>query len=84
MVGNRAPGKGQTAGNGAGSGTRGAVGEVLFEFQRVGSYLKVMAIDPVTATEVSVVGPATGSLELLKRTAISKLQFVMKRDAVKR
>ncbi|MDQ2101250.1 DUF6898 family protein [Azospirillum isscasi] len=76
MVGNRAPGKGQTAGNG--------VGEVLFEFQRVGSYLKVMAIDPVTATEVSVVGPATGSLELLKRTAISKLQFVMKRDAAKR
>ncbi|MBK3773869.1 DUF6898 family protein [Azospirillum aestuarii] len=80
MVGNRAPGKGQAAGNGTGSG----LGEVLFEFQRVGSYLKVMAIDPVTATEVSVVGPATGSLELLKRTAISKLQFVMKRDAAKR
>ncbi len=79
MVGNRTPGKGQPAGNG-GSG----VGEVLFEFQRVGSYMKVMAIDPVTATEVSVVGPATGSLELLKRTAISKLQFVMKRDAAKR
>ncbi|GAA4252207.1 hypothetical protein GCM10022293_26220 [Azospirillum formosense] len=57
---------------------------MLFEFQRVGSYLKVMAIDPVTATEVSVVGPATGSLELLKRTAISKLQFVLKRDAAKR
>ena len=76
MVGNRAPGKGQTAGSG--------VGEVLFEFQRVGSYMKVMAIDPVTATVVAVVGPASGSLELLKRTAISKLQFVLKRDAAKR
>lgn len=81
MVGNRAPGRGQPAGNGVGGS---GVGEVLFEFQRVGSYLKVMAIDPVTATEVSVVGPATGSLELLKRTAISKLQFVLKRDAAKR
>lgn len=60
------------------------LGEVLFEFQRVGSYLKVMAIDPETATEVSVVGPASGSLELLKRTAVNKLQFVMKRDAEKK
>lgn len=56
-------------------------GEILFEFQRVGTYMKVVAIDPVTATEVSVVGPATGSTELLKRTAINKLHFVMKRDA---
>lgn len=55
-------------------------GEVLFEFQRVGSYMKVVAIDPVTGTEVSVAGPATGSTELLKRTALNKLQFVMNRD----
>lgn len=59
------------------------LGEVLFEFQRVGTYLKVMAIDPVTATEVSVVGPASGSLELLKRTAINKLKFVLQREAEK-
>ncbi len=58
-------------------------GEILFEFHRIGSYLKVMAIDAETATEVAVVGPATGSLELLKRTAINKLHFVMRRDAAK-
>ncbi|WP_372396959.1 hypothetical protein ABMY26_23030 [Azospirillum sp. HJ39] len=54
----------------------GGNGEVLFEFQRVGSYLKVVAIDAKTGVEVTVAGPATGSLELLKRTAINKLRFV--------
>ncbi|MBP2294592.1 DUF6898 family protein [Azospirillum rugosum] len=67
------------AGNGQ-SGNKGG-GEVLFEFQRVGSYMKVVAIDPTTGTEVSVAGPATGSTELLKRTALSKLQFVLNRGA---
>jgi len=73
-------GKDAAGRNGAGGGG----GEILFEFQRVGSYLKVMAIDAATATEVSVVGPASGSLELLKRTAINKLHFVMKREAEKK
>jgi len=59
-------------------------GEILFEFQRVGSYLKVMAIDAQTGQEVSVAGPASGSLELLKRTAMNKLRFVQKRDAEKK
>lgn len=51
-------------------------GNVLFEFQRVGSYLRVTAIDANTGVEVTVAGPATGSQELLKRTAINKLRFV--------
>lgn len=55
--------------------------EVYFEFQRVGSYMKVSAIDAATGAEVSVAGPATGSRELLKRTALAKLRYVMNRDA---
>ncbi|AWK87486.1 DUF6898 family protein [Azospirillum thermophilum] len=55
--------------------------EVLFEFHRVGAYMKVVAIDPKTGVEVSVAGPASGSLELLKRTAINKLRFVQTRDS---
>ena len=31
-------------------------GEVLIEYHRVGAYVKVSAIDPVTRTEVSIVG----------------------------
>ncbi|MBP2298028.1 DUF6898 family protein [Azospirillum picis] len=54
--------------------------EVLFEFHRVGSYLKVVAIDAKTGVEVSVAGPATGSMELLKRTAINKLRFVQSKS----
>ncbi|MDR6771156.1 DUF6898 family protein [Azospirillum sp. BE72] len=62
-----------TAGNGD--------GEVLFEFQRVGSYLRVTAIDAQTGVEVTVAGPATGSQELLRRTAINKLRFVQNKGA---
>lgn len=58
-------------------------GEVFFEFQRVGSYMKVSAIDGATGTEVSVAGPATGSRELLKRTALNKLRYVMARESGK-
>lgn len=58
----------------------GGDGEVLFEFQRVGSYLRVTAIDAKTGVEVTVAGPATGSQELLKRTAINKLRFVQNKS----
>ncbi|PWC85712.1 hypothetical protein TSH100_14070 [Azospirillum sp. TSH100] len=56
-------------------------GDVLFEFQRVGSYLRVTAIDAKTGVEVTVAGPATGSQELLKRTAINKLRFVQNKGS---
>lgn len=55
--------------------------EILFEFHRVGAFLKVTAIDAETGREVSVSGPATGSRELLTRTAASKLRWVMEREA---
>lgn len=58
--------------------------DVLFEFVRIGGYMKVVAIDPETATEVSVVGPATGSREILKRTAMNKLRYVLRRDGGRR
>ena len=51
--------------------------EVLFEFHRVGSVVKVSAIDPVTAIEVSIVGDPRHGKEILKRTAIRKLKYVI-------
>lgn len=59
----------------------GSDDDILLEFQRIGSYMKVTAVDAATGTEVSVAGPATGSRELLKRTAVNKLHYVMKRNA---
>lgn len=55
--------------------------EVLLEYVRVGPYLKVMAIDAKTNTEVSVAGPAVGCRELLTRTAINKLKYVLRKNA---
>ncbi len=51
--------------------------EVLFEFRRVGKFLKVTAIDPDTNTEVSMVGNPRYSEEMLKRVAARKLFYVI-------
>jgi hypothetical protein len=66
------------------SGMPGDEDDVLLEFQRIGNYMKAIAIDARTGTEVSVAGPATGSRELLTRTVVNKLRFVLKREAEKK
>ncbi|MEI6559076.1 MAG: hypothetical protein WCO00_11790 [Rhodospirillaceae bacterium] len=55
--------------------------EILIEFRRVGTVVKASAIDPETLTEVSVVGPARGSQEMLRRTVLAKLDYVLRRNA---
>ncbi len=55
-------------------------GAVIIEFYPVGAYVKVSAIDPVTYTEVSIVGDPTVGEEELKRVAIQKLEYVMQRE----
>ena len=55
--------------------------EVLFEFMRVGNVIRVVAIDPVTRTEVVMVGSPKYSRELLKRMAARKLVYVLEKKA---
>jgi hypothetical protein len=55
--------------------------EVLLEFQRVGSYMKATAMDAATLTEVTVVGPINHSQEMLKRTVLAKLDYVLAKKA---
>lgn len=55
------------------------MGEIYFEFQRIGAYVKVTAIDPVTLVEVSVSGAASASEQSLKQLALRRLEFVLKR-----
>jgi hypothetical protein len=55
--------------------------EVLLEFQRVGSYMKATAMDAATLTEVSVVGPVNHSQEMLRRTVLAKLEYVLAKNA---
>jgi hypothetical protein len=54
--------------------------QIIFEITRHGDYVKVCAIDPITLVEVSVIGPANYPFELLKRTALRKLERAIGRD----
>lgn len=53
--------------------------EYLLEFQQVGKYVKVSAIDPVTNIEVSIVGAASATEAELKRVAVRKLEYVIRK-----
>lgn len=53
------------------------IGEVLFEFRRVGNAVKVSAIHVATETEVVLVGPAGAGDHGLKMAAIRKLIYVL-------
>jgi hypothetical protein len=53
------------------------IGEVLFEFHRVGNVVKVLALHVDTDTEVSLVGPPAAGVHGLKMAAIRKLIYVL-------
>ena len=49
-------------------------GEVIFEFVRLGSFLKVIAIDAASGIEVSAVVPVTTRPPDAQRLALQKLR----------
>jgi hypothetical protein len=51
--------------------------EVLFEFHIRGRSIRVVAIDPVSNTEVTMVGDRGYSEHILKRLAARKLSYVI-------
>ena len=53
--------------------------EILFEFVRSGSYMKVTAIEPEPQTEATVVVPATLTEEQMKFQALNKLKYLLKK-----
>jgi len=53
------------------------IGEVLFEFRRVGAVVRVSAIHVETGTEVVLVGAPAAGDHALKMAAIRKLIYVM-------
>ena len=50
--------------------------EVLFEFVRVGRYLRVNAIDPRTGIEVAMIADPRHGKTIIKRLAARKLAYV--------
>ena len=55
--------------------------EVIIEFHGVGAYVKVSAIDPVTLTEVCIVGDPQAGEDRLRRIAIQRLEYVLAKKA---
>lgn len=53
------------------------VGEVLFEFIRLGNAVKVTAFHVPTLTEISIVGARGASEAHLKLLAVKRLQYVL-------
>jgi hypothetical protein len=51
----------------------------LIEFRQIGSSVKVSAIDPVSHTEVSIIGPSSASEAELVAGAVAKLNYVLAR-----
>jgi hypothetical protein len=54
--------------------------EVYFEFVAIGNVVKVTAIDSVTGTEVSAMGPTSASQADLRQLALQKLKARIKRE----
>ncbi len=52
---------------------------VIIEFIPVGAYVKVSAVDPVTLTEVSIVGDPHAGEARLKREVVRRLEYVLAR-----
>ncbi|MAV87336.1 MAG: hypothetical protein CMM67_03745 [Rhodospirillaceae bacterium] len=61
------------------NGSRNEVQEVLFEFIITGNFVKVIAVDPRTNTEISIVGDRRLSKSVLQRNAIRKLVYVLEK-----
>jgi hypothetical protein len=55
--------------------------EVIFEFRQIGDYVKVSAVEPITNTEVSIVGSARADKAALKASALQKLRYVLEKNA---
>lgn len=56
--------------------------EVIFEFFPVGGIVKVSAMDVKTMTEISIQGPASAGEDVLKRNALKRLEYVMKKKGL--
>lgn len=56
--------------------------EVIIEYVPVGSTVRVSAMDTQTLTEVVTQGPASAGEEALKRNAIKRLEYVLKKKGL--
>lgn len=63
-----------------GAGRVSGSGEYLLEFIRQGGYVRVATVDPVTNTEIVLVGSASATRKELTRLAVKKLEYVLSKQ----
>ncbi len=56
--------------------------EIIIEFRPVGAVVRVSAMDTQTLTEISIQGPASAGEEILKRNAVKRLEYVLKKKGL--
>jgi hypothetical protein len=54
--------------------------DAIVEFRRIGAALQVIAVDPDTGKEVSMVGDPRLSRQELARLAVQKLRYVLNKQ----
>lgn len=57
--------------------------EALYEFTQVGMYVRVVAIDPDSGIEVTIVGAKAATTAELKHIAGNKLDYVVGKEVEK-
>ena len=56
--------------------------EIIIEYHPVGQIVKVSAMDVTTLTEVFIQGPKSAGQEILKRNAMKRLEYVLKKKGI--
>ncbi|MGH1403340.1 MAG: DUF6898 family protein [Alphaproteobacteria bacterium] len=57
--------------------------EIIIEFHApIGNFVKISAMDTQSLTEVSVQGPANAQQNILKRNALKRLEYVLRKKGV--
>ena len=53
--------------------------EIIIEYYPIGQYMRVAAMDAATLTEISIQGPVNAGEETLKRNALKRLEYVLRK-----
>lgn len=56
--------------------------EVIIEYYPVGNIMRVSAMDARTLTEISIQGPVSAGEEVLKRNALKRLEYVLRKKGL--
>lgn len=56
--------------------------QVIFELYPVGNIVRVSAMDAKSLTEISIQGPASAGETTLKRNALKRLEYVLRKKGL--